>query len=228
MRSKPGRFFLNSLLLGIAVAIAGHYYIIQYPQSKDSIVFAYILGLSVMIFSFLFQLRSYATRLREDRSLEKIAAEIQQAPSYYEHDFYFNRLKKGFELFFFTLLLAGAIYFIWAGRYIMAGILIVPFSFIFPTALKEFNDRTPQLRIAENGIWLKDFGFTPWEKIQKIYIRKDRSGRSEVARLEILLLNSESKAAVSFAEINDLKQWRSIGTILQTMGKTEVESDYSL
>lgn len=158
--------------------------------------------------------------------MERLAAEIQESPSYYDHEFYFNPLKKAFNLFLYIMVLAGAGYLIWQGMYIYAGLLVVPFAFLLPIAIKEFRDKEPQIKIAEKGIWLKDSGFNPWGKIQKIHIRKDRSGKSEVAKLEIFLLHAESKNADLSVEINELKQWKDIGIILQSMGKTEVENDY--
>ncbi len=227
MRPDTIRNIIIGLLLGAIVAFAGHYYAMHDPGSKKDSTLAYLLGISVAIFTYLFLAKRALERLNKEKSLNILAEQIQQQePSYYDHEFCFNRLKKGFSLFIFIVFLGAGIYFICIGRLIMGGLLILPFSFILPSALKDFKDKTPQIRIADSGIWTKDNGFTPWEKIRSIHIRRDRSGKSETAKLDIFRADNDSKNADETIQIDEIKQWKDIGVLLESMGKTAVSNDY--
>ena len=228
MRLNIKKFFVISILAGVAVGFAGHYYAMHDPKSNKDVILAYVLGLSVSVFCFFYLVKLSVARLKKESSpSQSLAEEIQQAdPAYYDHEFYFNHLIKGIYLVLYVAMLSGGLYIMWTGRLIIAGLLIVPASFLVPFSYKEFMDKGPQIRIAATGIWIKDFGYKPWEAVQRIYLRKYKSGKSVVAKLQVYLLHSNDDSPDCSIGLTDIKHWKEIKNIMPLYPQVKFESDY--
>lgn len=232
-----------SLLVAVTVAAAGHYYATHHPPSHNDAIMAYFVGLTSGFSTYLALRKKYLdkhitdlienadtsthsliTKTETERLYHKNLGNFSE-PIFYDHDFYYSRLKKAINLLLFMGMLGAAIYFAWLKRFIVAAMVAVPFSFIIRSSFNEFLDKEPQVRIAEKGIWVKDFGFKPWEVIQKINIKKNKSGKNERTDLEIFLQGNEIEHPDSITAIDEIKNWKDISMILLSLNKVEVNDE---
>lgn len=209
-----------STIIGAVVAVGGHCYSSYHAPSNRDVVLSYFLGVLVAVFASVFIFKRSTPGANDSEVHHGSYVE----PPFYEHDFYFNTWGKGFDLVLFIGMSLVGVWFAWEGRYIPAAFLLLITGFILKDAIREFIDRSPQLRIAQGGIWLKGFGYHPWDDIRKIDLHNEQIGKNEVPTLDIYLKKSDDGVADFSLEIKGLSKWKEIGGLLKKIAKTKVKN----
>lgn len=238
------RAILTGLFVAACIAAAGHFYALHHQPSRRDIPMAYLLGLLSGFLLYSTIMSKYlplgngkyikaATLLPEGDDENNT---VYQEPAFYEHEFFFNWWIKLLNLSLFSLLLVIAVFYAIKGRYIPAGLLLCVFGFVIGSALKEFLDRKPQIRIAKAGIWLKGYGYYPWAAIKKVATGKNKTEKNSYVKLKVFLNKTKENDEEDEdyedeymfpieIRLDEIKGWKEISSVLQNLSKAPFENN---